>query len=44
MALLAVVVGMVALDRYMPVPAGQEVAIKAAQTRGRTGTGTGYRG
>lgn len=32
MALLAVVVGMVALDRYMPVPAGQEVVTKPVQT------------
>jgi len=31
MALLAVVVGMVALDRYMPVPEGPEVAIGVAQ-------------
>ena len=31
MALLAVVVGMVSLDRYMPVPAGQEVTTKRAQ-------------
>ena len=31
MALLAVVVGMVALDRYMPVPEGPETAVKAKQ-------------
>ena len=31
MALLAVVVGMVALDRYMPVPEGPEPAVMAAQ-------------
>jgi len=31
MALLAVVVGMVALDRYMPVPPGPEVVIEAPQ-------------
>ena len=31
MALLAVVVGMVSLDRYMPVPAGQEVVTKPVQ-------------
>ena len=31
MALLAVVVGMVALDRYMPVPIGPEAIKKAAQ-------------
>jgi len=30
MALLAVVVGMVALDRYMPVPEGSETAVKTA--------------
>ncbi len=32
MALLAVVVGMVALNRYMPVPGGQETAVKAAKS------------
>lgn len=31
MALLAVVVGMVALNRYMPVPEGPEMAVKATQ-------------
>lgn len=31
MALLAVVVGMVALNRYMPVPEGHESAVKAAK-------------
>lgn len=31
MALLAVVVGMVSLDRYMPVPAGQEAVTKSVQ-------------
>jgi len=31
MALLAMVVGMVALDRYMPVPEGPEVVIEAPQ-------------
>ena len=31
MALLAVVVGMVSLDRYMPVPAGQETVTKPVQ-------------
>ncbi len=31
MALLAVVVGMVALNRYMPVPEGSETAVKATQ-------------